>query len=97
MDGDGWDDADEHVFVLGTVLRYRQHLWIMGTTVFLGGADRRTPMAALMVSTQCRHAPLDLTEDDPMAKALELNDYQGWRRATNLGPPWPSRPMGSRR
>ena len=91
MDGDGWDDADERMCSpQGTVLRScRQHLWVSGTsTVFLGGADRRTPMAALTVSSlDAGTHLLDLTEDDPMAKALKLRSETSLsaHRATNLG------------
>jgi len=91
MDGDGWDDADERMCSpQGTVLRSLPPAPVDygDATVFLGGADRRTPMAALSVSSlDAGTHLLDLTEDDPMAKALKLSTASnfGAHRATNLG------------
>ena len=91
MDGDGWDDADERMCSpQGTVLRSLPPapVGIGDATVFLGGADRMTPMAALTVSSlDAGTHLLDLTEDDPMAKALKLRSETSLsgHRATNLG------------
>ena len=91
MDGDGWDDADERMCSpQGTVLRSLPPapVGIGDATVFLGGADRRTPMAALTVSSlDAGTHLLDLTQDDPMAKALKLRSETSLsgHRATNLG------------
>ncbi|MGB0284821.1 MAG: putative Ig domain-containing protein, partial [Candidatus Poseidoniaceae archaeon] len=91
MDGDGWDDADERMCSpQGTVLRSLPPAPVQNgdATVFLGGADRRTPMAALTVADlNAGTHLLDLTEDDPMAKALELSWYTdvSGHRASNLG------------
>ncbi len=91
MDGDGWDDADERMCSpQGTVVRSLPPAPVEygDATVFLGGEDLRTPMAALTVfSLNTGTHLLDLTEHDPMAGAIKLSTYSnvGGHRASNLG------------